>query len=128
MDSLAIAPYINADTNLELDQMFASLNSKGLASIIAVRDANQAVADQHHVELITYEAGQHLVGGNAILANGDPRMADLYTQYQAIWDNKLLMHYHFTNSWGPHGSWGLKEYQMQNDAYKYNAVRDYINN
>lgn len=127
-----------------------------LAAALAVARDNQRVADQYGLDLITYEAGQHLTPLSGpgtscndwsndpacppyraiqdlyIAANRDPRMAELYADYLAGWralGGRLFVHYSavFLPS-GQYGSWGAKESVTQPDAtaYKHWALLDFI--
>jgi hypothetical protein len=116
-----------------------------LAAALAVAQENKRVADRYGLDLITYEAGQHLTPLSAlgtscnswspdpvactpyraiqnlyIAANRDPRMGELYDEYLAAWrqiGGRLFVHYTavFLPS-GQYGSWGAKEAATQPDA------------
>lgn len=103
-------------------------------------------ADLYGKELIAYEGGQHLnirgqdhggyaatVGEAMILANRDPRMADLYDEYLEEWHTRtngsLMIHY--TDVFTPQqmfGSWGLQEYEGESTttALKQVSVNDFL--
>lgn len=141
-----------------LDSLFAELRTGDLlhsadapdgalaAALAVVRD-NKRVADQYGLDLITYEAGQHLtplsgpgtschdwsenpacppyraIQNLYIAANRDPRMGELYDGYLAAWRDaggRLFVHYSavFLPS-GQYGSWGAKESVTQPDATAY---------
>lgn len=127
-----------------------------LAAALAVARDNKQVADQYGLDLITYEAGQHLtplsgpgtschdwsenpacppyraIQNLYIAANRDPRMGELYDDYLAAWrqaGGRLFIHYSavFLPS-GQYGSWGAKEAVTQPDAtaYKQQALLRFI--
>lgn len=103
-------------------------------------------ADLYSKELIAYEGGQHLalrgvdygsyaatVGEAMILANRDPRMADLYDEYLEEWHvrsgGQIMCHY--TDVFTPqqlYGSWGLQEYEGESTttALKQVSVNDFL--
>ncbi|MCC6135440.1 MAG: cellulose-binding protein, partial [Gammaproteobacteria bacterium] len=165
MDALAIAPYFGYHLGLpaHLDQVAAwteqpdgglnllfrelaqgdVLNWPGHLALPAVYgqiDRHRALAERYGLELVAYEAGQHLVGvGSAmhdprieklfIAANRDPRMGELYTGYLNGWRQRgghLLMHFNSVSRYTRYGSWGAKEAQNQIGAPKSDALLRFI--
>jgi hypothetical protein len=155
-DAIAIAPYFGhtvADNIVANNQV----NTITTPQIIeALRDdlaeagnwitQNAAVADNHHLTLVAYEGGQHLVGtgsniNNAVLtqkliaANRDSAMQALYCDYLDLWyqnTTTLFCHYASIQRYSPYGSWGLMEsfwdtlnpkyVALQNCVFNYNFV------
>ncbi len=101
---------------------------------------NKGIADQRGLRLIAYEAGQHLVGIDTYLndetlsnlffaANRDDRMGVLYSDYLKGWQERggeLMCMFLSVQLYDRFGSWGLKEYQTQEDAPKFDAVMQFI--
>lgn len=130
-------------------KLFRELESGGLVeegpaegalaqSLGWIRD-HVRLARQHKLELVAYEAGQHLVGVGDVVnneqltrlflqSNRDPRMKQLYDRYLAGWKQAgggLLMHYLNTGKYGKWGSWGAMEFPDRNDAPKYQSILEY---
>nr|WP_243435920.1 PA14 domain-containing protein [Acanthopleuribacter pedis] len=103
---------------------------------------NKNLADQRGLRLIAYEAGQHLVGIDRYLddttlnnlffaANRDARMGQLYTDYLNGWRERggeLMCMFLSVQLYDRFGSWGLKEYQTQEGAPKFEATMAFIEN
>jgi len=101
-----------------------------------------ALANEENLELVAYEAGQHLAGidnvknNKAIVklfteANRDPRMGEIYREFFPKWyelGGGLILHYGDISTPTIYGSWGLVEYmnQPREQAYKYDAIMDLI--
>lgn len=147
-DAVAIAPYIG-------NEVADAIVSNGLVNSITVPqiidllegalietqdwiDANQAVADNHNLQLICYEGGQHLVatGNNVnnatltqklIATNRHPDMQALYCQYLDYWYNNaggLLCHFSSVQPYTQWGSWGLLENHQDTLNPKYLALQN----
>ena len=129
-----------------------------LAAAAEVMRANQTVADEFDLALVSYEGGQHLTPLSGpgtscsawndapgcapyraiqelfVAANRDPRMGALYTDYLNLWRQSggtLFVHYTAVSlPSGQYGSWGAKESVLQADeqAPKYQALRSFIDN
>jgi len=93
---------------------------------------NKKIADKHGLPLIAYEGGQHLqthpgrVADLFAAANRDPRMALALARHFDGWQaagGELYVPYTYVKRAGASGSWGLKEYQRDEDAPKWQAVR-----
>ncbi len=129
-DALAIAPYfMNCVTNEQADEFIRGgvsgaldhLEKQALPQSIEWMKKQKELADQYGVELVCYEAGQHLVGIwgandrdelNAICleANASERMGKLYDAYFKAWEDVgggLMCHFSSTGMWSKWGSWGL---------------------
>lgn len=150
-DALAIAPYMGIVPKgeqearevaaLGVEGVLDRLETEVLPEVIATRfRGNKAVADSYGLELIAYEAGQHLVGTRGAenhqpltdvfhAANRHPRMGELYTKYFEAWDSVgggAMAHFSSISSWSKWGSWGLMQYYDQDPANspKFQAVID----
>jgi hypothetical protein len=149
-DAIAIGPYFG-------HSVANDIANAGLASIITV-DAiidslessldeahqwmllNKAVADNHNLDLIVYEGGQHLVatGNNInndtltqklIAANRHNAMQDLYCTYFNYWYNNigsLFCHFSSTQRYTKWGSWGIKENQQDTLNPKYLGIKSCV--
>lgn len=106
------------------------------------------VADQHGVQLVAYEGGQHFLQGGTIFnsnnaltdpqintlfnsVNRDARMKEAYLQYLSIWTQEgggIFHHYVNSDSWSAFGRWGAKEFptQPRTAAPKYDALMQFI--
>ncbi len=103
-------------------------------------DRYASLAASNGLELLAYEAGQHLVGirgveNNARITelftglNRDERMRVLYEQYLARWEDSgggTLMHFSDIVTPGRYGSWGALEDVLQTQSPKYLALLDYL--
>ena len=136
-DALAIAPYItmcigprskpDATTvaGWAVEQVLDHAEAHALPQSITWMQEQKKVADEFGLQLVAYEAGQHLVGvgggeNNAAMtklfqmANRHPRMGALYGKYLDAWaanGGDLLCIYSSTGAWSKWGSWGLAEFQ-----------------
>ena len=148
-DALAIAPYFGISPQdqarvqaMSLDALMAELESHSLPQAQSWMRQQAAVAARHSVQLIAYEAGQHLRGEgtfqtdpalNALFdaANRDPRMGALYTRYLQDWfeaGGQLMNHYHNCGAYSRYGRFGSLEYldQPRAEAPKYDALQRYL--
>jgi len=150
-DVLGIAPYFgnalgDPKTQDEVAQMTVEQVLDKCAEYIA--EGNKTVAEQARaakergLRLVTYEAGQHLVGHGGAennqpmedlfhAANRHPRMKDLYLDYLAGWKangGTLAAIFSSTGTWSKWGSWGLMEHHGQPvaEAPKYQAVIEFL--
>lgn len=166
IDALAIAPYFGgylgdrnvtsqveawlADADGGLGKLFTELRHGGILSNSpsggALQEAsgwisnNQQLAQQHGLQLVSYEGGQHIADIWGTLstgvinlfstANRDPRMGELYTQYLNTWKQlggNLFMHFTDIGTPGRYGAWGALEHVEQTSSSKYNALLSYLN-
>jgi Ca2+-binding RTX toxin-like protein len=166
-DAYAIAPYFGNDLGdpsyLETVRAWANSGEAGMAaafeylrnggllnpndplgrSLVAIRNeiaANKAIADQHGLELIAYEGGQHIVGWGGVQdypevvefftrLNRDPRMGELYTEYLNVWKELgggLFANFSDVVASSKWGAWGAKESWNQESAPKYDALVNFI--
>ena len=136
-DALAIAPYIsmnipkegrtrNADdvARWSVDRFLDDVETNALPECIRWMAEHRAIADEHGLKLIGYEAGQHFVGvaggenHEALTrllhaANAHPRLAEIYRKYYAAWETNggdLLCHFSSVGEWSKWGSWGLLQF------------------
>ncbi len=141
-DVLAIAPYfgprvvpIGAPSEAEvqtwsLDRLFQHIDDVALPEAIGWMQTHRAAARNHGLQLVAYEAGQHLVGADGAenngalmrlfhAANADPRMGRAYEKYFAAWTSAggdLINHFDSVRRWNKYGSWGLLQYADDNPA------------
>lgn len=150
-DALAIAPYFgNALGDPKTQDQVARMTVDQVLDRCAeyIAEGNKTIAEQarlaeeRSLDLIAYEAGQHLVGyggaeNNKALeelfqaANRHPRMKTLYLDYLTGWranGGKLAAIFSSLSSWSKWGSWGLLEYHGQpvEEAPKYQAVVEFL--
>jgi len=155
-DALAIAPYfaMNLPERAEgdaltaatvaawpVDQLLDHVETVVLPAAIEDMAKQKAVAEKFGVDLVCYEAGQHLVGvqggeNNEALtalfqaANRHPRMGEFYTRYLDGWRDAgggLCYIFSSVGRWSKWGSWGLLEYydETADDQPKLKAVLDW---
>jgi hypothetical protein len=105
-------------------------------------EALATMARARGLDLIAYEAGQHLAGRGGtqndatltnlfVSTNRHPDMKRLYERHLAGWHahgGGLVLMFSFVSRPGKWGSWGLLEWQDQprEQAPKYDAVLEYI--
>jgi hypothetical protein len=141
-DALAIAPYVTCNVasqgkpsageveNWSVDQALDYMERSALPESIRWIKEQKKVADKHHLKLLAYEGGQHMVGvmgveNNAAItkllhaANRHPRMGKVYGEYYAAWaraDGDLFCYFASTGSWSKWGSWGILEWFDEDPA------------
>lgn len=152
IDALATAPYFgymlatpdlaNVVEKMTLDDLFRELETKTVPETLDYVAQQAEIARRHHVRLVTYEAGQHLVSlegkesahATALFdaANRDPRMGALYARLISEWSRlsggDILVHLMNCGQAGTGGRWGLIEYlgQPREEAPKYDAVMKWM--
>ena len=134
--------------SLALDNLFKEITEGGVLSDAPTGGALQqaynwtigyaALADQHGLDLLTYESGQHLngtwgveeneaIGDLFIAANRDPRLGEIYQEYFTTLHDlgvDLSLNYTDVSRYNKYGSWGLLENVRQTDSPKYNAIKN----
>ncbi len=138
-NALAIAPYIgNNILKTEQDEIFSCLDEQLKNDLIADLQSNKDNAEMYNLELICYEAGQHLVDSSSddktiafIAANKSLLMADVYNEYLDVWKDTVggkMFLFSSTTVYDKYGSWGLLEYQNQihSESIKYSTVNTWI--
>lgn len=137
-DVLAVAPYISFNVQKEQAPDVANLGVEGILDQVEKEKLPKSfewmrkqkeVADKWNLQLVCYEAGQHLVGVGGgenhqpltdtfMAANRHPRMADIYKTYldgwQEISGGGLICMFSSCGNWGKWGSWGLLEDATKN--------------
>ena len=104
--------------------------------------ANKKLADKYGLQLLAYEAGQHLIRYDpphtvkdpALLnlfmsAQNDPRMRDAYNQYLQLWgsvSDGLLLHFYGIGQPEPRNFFGMLAHPNQPSSPKYAALMDYL--
>ncbi|MBL4700018.1 MAG: hypothetical protein JKX85_02070 [Phycisphaeraceae bacterium] len=132
-DALAIAPYMSMNVSakdadgivaLGLQGVLDRLENESLPRAVKSMQKQKAFAHKLGLELICYEAGQHMVGihggqNNQQLtqlfhaANLHPRMGQIYQKYFKAWQNTdggLMAMFSSVGGWSKWGSWGLMRY------------------
>ena len=136
----ALAPYFcgeppesPASVHAVLDVCEASVQAR-LGDALEI--ANHARASG--VQVIAYEGGQHIRNDNASaatqtlynLANDDPRMGELYTQYLNGWrqtvGGQTFALFSLVSGQGTTGRWGILKEQDDFDYPKYQAAMSFI--
>lgn len=148
-DALAIAPYFGFNRELirqvdvqaeSVDQVLDLAETVIETKVAEMVRAHKALADQYDLQLIAYEAGQHLLARDErnnpqsgpkttlfIAANRHPRMAELYRKYLDTWfanGGGVIAMFSSIAEPSRWGSWGMAEYLGQpiSEAHKYRAV------
>lgn len=150
-DAIAIAPYfgnewgspkrVEETLKLEVTQLLDALQDSVANSLGKVREY-AALARERGLELVAYEAGQHLAGhggaeNNEALtalfhaANRHPRMKTLYETYLDGWADAgggLIVMFSSMGKPSKWGSWGMLEHEGQSldEAPKFSAVREFL--
>ncbi len=143
VDAYAIAPYFGYQLaggldpkNTPIETLMAKLN-ESVAETQGVLRANTTLTRKAGVQLIAYEAGQHVTNpagqdGFCATINRHPFMGDLYRKYLDVWSREtggaLMVMFADMSSYGRSGCWGLSEYYGQDlsAAPKLRAVRQYL--
>ncbi len=115
----------------------------GAMALVATQiAANKKLADKYRLELIAYEAGQHLIRYDpphtvkdpAVLnlfmsVQEDPRMRQAYQQYLSTWAQSgggLILHFYGIGEPEPKNFFGMLDYLQQPSTPKYAALMDYL--
>ncbi|MFK7970875.1 MAG: Ig-like domain-containing protein [Bacteroidia bacterium] len=143
-DAVAIAPYFGGGSpdRIGAAGLMASTTVSDLVDSLelslleayAWMDACKVVADNHNLDLLAYEGGQHLVAyapyhndtsfARKILdANRDPRLQSMYCEYFEHWydTTQAAMFCAFSShgAYSKYGAWGMKESYADTLAPKY---------
>ncbi len=114
-------------------------------SMMRLRDqiySNKKLADKYGLELLAYEAGQHLIRYDpphtvedpAVLnlfmsVQKDPRMKQAYQQYLKTWEQGgggLMMHFYGIGQPEPKNFFGMLDHLHQPTTPKFQALMDYL--
>ncbi len=114
-------------------------------SMVRLKDhlfANKKLADKYGIEMLAYEAGQHLIRYDpphtvkdpAVLnlfmtAQKDPRMRQAYQQYLKTWQQGgggLMLHFYGIGQPEPKNFFGMLDHLQQPSTPKYLALMDYL--
>ncbi len=151
-NAIAIAPYFghnvandivenNQVNTITIPEIIAQLQSSLPESFQQMID-QRTIADNHNLQLICYEGGQHLVatGENVnntalteklIATNHDPGMQSLYCEYFNYWYENIgnvFCHYSSHDTYSKYGSWGIKEDFEDINNPKYLALKSCVFN
>ena len=146
-DALAVAPYFgriyNEDDDdpdaLSVERILKDADASIAERVGEDTRANRKVADAHDVQLIAYEAGQHVLALGALAkdealvqriieANRSARMGELYRKAHRVWresGGELVVYYSSCQAATQYGAWGALEYQDQpaSEAPKWSALQ-----
>ena len=134
-NELAVEAMDSAMEELPVEaQSSASVPAGALNQARGWMDDQAAIAQKYHVDLLAYEGGQHLVGGDNVTqlfrdTNRDQRMGEAYTQHLTDWreaGGKLFAVFDAVGPSSKSGSWGIKEYQNQLSPPKHTAVQQFM--
>lgn len=132
VDAVAIAPYFHEDRSRTYTTADEALDGcmNELKKWWWHLAEHRELAENHDLQLLAYEGGQHLVSHDAkltdlfIAANRHPRMEEVYDAYfdkmAPYFD--LFMHYNNLSAYGKSGSWGASESQYDTDTPKLRAL------
>ncbi len=114
-------------------------------SMMRLRDqlySNKKLADKYGIEMVAYEAGQHLIRYDpphtvkdpAVLklfmsVQKDPRMRQAYQQYLNTWAQSgggLMLHFYGIGQPEPKNFFGMLDHLQQPTTPKYQALMDYL--
>lgn len=150
-DVLAIAPYFagavannigaaGIANTITVNEILDSMEL-ALPTAFARMDDYKAVADEHNLELVAYEGGQHLVANylynsdtafvsKLIDANKHSRMENLYCQYFEHWYDStqasMFAHYSSHTIYSRYGSFGVKEFYGDTLSPKYLGLKNCV--
>ena len=150
-NAIAIAPYfgnevaddivINNQVNtITIPQIIQYLQTSMTNYAFQWITNNKIVADNHNLQLICYEGGQHLVatGNNIndttltaklIATNHDAVLQNLYCNYLDYWYDSvgtLFCHFNSHGTYSRYGSWGIRENFQDVSNPKYLALQNCI--
>jgi len=160
VDALAVGYYFGGEIgsvkmveetmSMSDGEVFDYLETVSLPATKEYLIKQKEVADQYQIELIAYEAGQHLVGvgkhttlgvltnyqeltDKLTRLNRHPRMKQVYLDFYKNWESVgggLITWFTSIGKYSKWGSWGLLENMGQNpeDAPKYQALQNMIQN
>ncbi|MBL1321890.1 MAG: hypothetical protein COA63_012645 [Methylophaga sp.] len=149
VDALAVGYYIGHEfsddeliqkvVNMTDEEVFDHLHNVSLPAAEKVLTEQKAIAEQHNVKLIAYEAGQHLLVGHKwredtqivnrfVELNRSPKMYQLYLDMYKQWNDvggELIVWFQTTYKPGKWGNWGLLENISQDpsSAPKFRAFK-----
>lgn len=152
-DAVAIAPYFGGglandigdmglENSITVPQILDSLENR-LPGSYTMMTEHVTVANDHNLDLIAYEGGQHLVAywpynqndayvDKLLDANRDPRMQGMYCDYFDAWydtfDGGLFANFSSHGGYSMHGAWGVKETYEDVSAPKYLALQNCVFN
>jgi hypothetical protein len=150
-NAVAIAPYFGSEVaddivsnnlvnTITIPQILQNLQTSMTNYSFQWINNNKTVADNHNLQLICYEGGQHLVatGNNVndtlltsklIATNHDAGMQNLYCDYLNYWYDSvgtLFCHFSSHGTYSKWGSWGVKENFQDVNNPKYLALQNCV--
>ncbi len=104
--------------------------------------ANKALADKYRLEMVAYEAGQHLIRYDPphtvkdpeilnlfMSAQKDPRMQQAYRRFLDTWEQSgggLMLHYYGIGEPEPKNFFSMLDHLHQESTPKYAALMEYL--
>ncbi len=136
IDSISIAPYFGVSANSKaatVDELFSELTqaTDGI-------EAHATMANAEGIEMLAYEAGQHLAENlqtkipvNVLkAAQNDPRMGEAYRDFAKAWASAgggLINHFGLAQQYAWYGDWGLLDQISSPGDVKWDAVMSVVN-
>jgi hypothetical protein len=150
-DAFGIAPYFGGSVadaigdagltaTITVEAILDSME-QALPGSFSLMEENKEVASNYDMDLVCYEAGQHLVASHLYNndeayvqkltdANRHPRMKELYCAYFDHWYDEagggLLCNFSSHGTYSKWGSWGVKEFMDEWEAPKYLALKECV--
>ncbi len=150
IDAYAVAPYVGATLgsperkrdviDFDLDGVFSELR-QDVRDVLDHVESNARICGELGIELVAYEAGQHLAGHGGVedvapiaalfrSANRRPEMAAIYTDLLDGWVERgggLICAWNSIERYTKWGSWGTVEFigQTREEAPKLGALLDF---
>jgi hypothetical protein len=150
-DAVAIAPYFGGGIadRIGVAGLMSSVTTNDLLDSLAISlpqaynwmDACKTVADNHGLDLLAYEGGQHLVAYHPyhndtafvrkqLDANRHPRMGGYYQDYFNYWYDStqadLFCIFSSHGNYSKYGAWGIKEDYEDTLSAKYTAIQQAV--
>lgn len=150
-DAVAIAPYFDGGiaNRIGAAGLMASVTVNELVDSLELAlpqaygwmDATKTVADNHGLDLLAYEGGQHLVAyfpyyndtafvRKLLDVNRHPRMQSMYCEYFEHWYDTtqadMFCAFSSHGAYSKYGAWGMKESYEDTLAPKYLGMRNCV--
>lgn len=127
-NAYAIAPYFGRDVDGNSPQALSELRSSVSDAVAEVR-AHADLLRGSGLSLLTYEGGQHVLTGAAVI-NARPEMYDIYTDYLTRISPMVdvFVHYLHNGQWSPGGAWGAEQRvgTPLSMSHKLRALMDFV--
>lgn len=127
-DAFAIAPYIGSGLDGAAPDIATSFRA-AIDSRTSLLNEGLGIANDHNLDYITYEGGQHITT-NSHIWSVNPDIYDEYLYMLDLMEGYFSLYTHYTHAgnWQTGGAWGAKAYtgQLLSEAHKYRALVDYV--